>query len=230
MTRDRHTAAALFLAALAVLFAVGAAGAETAGGSPSGEVGTIAGQVIDASTGDPIIEAGVEVIGVQRQIRTDLDGRFSVKVPVGTYQVRFFAPLYQGARLEKVVVQPGKVATADVPLKPEGQAGVEVVEVVAQATKAAEATQLLKRQKAAVVSDNVAAETIKKSPDADAAEIVQRVPAVTIKDDKFIFVRGLGERYSSAILDGSRLPSPDPERRVVRSISSPRSSSTRSRS
>lgn len=182
---------------------------------PDAPVGTIAGQVLDAANGDPIIEAGVEVIGVQKQIRTDLDGRFSVKVPAGTYQVRFFAPLYQGARLEKVVVEPNKVATADVPLHPEGQKSVEVVEVVAQAAKAAEATQLLKRQRAATVSDNISAETIKKSPDSDAAEIVKRVPAVTIKDNKFIFVRGLGERYSSAILEGSRLPSPDPDRRVV---------------
>jgi TonB-dependent receptor len=181
----------------------------------SAPLGTIAGQVIDASTGDPIIEAGVEVIGVAKTIRTDLDGRYSVKVPAGTYQVRFFAPLYQGARLEKVVVEPSKVAKADVPLKPQGQAGIDIVEVVAQAQKAAEATQLIKRQKAAVVSDNIGAETIAKSPDADAAEIVQRVPAVTIKDDKFIFVRGLGERYSNALLDGSRLPSPDPTRRVV---------------
>jgi outer membrane receptor protein involved in Fe transport len=198
---------------LSALLLAGVAHAQPA--EPPAATGTIAGQVVDAASGDPIIEAGVEVIGVTKQIRTDLDGRYSVKVPAGTYSVRFFAPLYEGARIEKVVVDAGKVATAAVPLKPQGQAGVEVVEVVAQAAKAAEATQLIKRQKAAVVSDNVGAETIKKAPDADAAEIVQRVPAVTIRDDKFIFVRGLGERYSSAVLDGSRLPSPDPERRVV---------------
>ena len=197
---------------LALLVLPAASRAQTAAPEASG---TIAGQVIDASTGDPIIEAGVEIIGVPKQIRTDLDGRYSVKVPAGTYAVRFFAPLYTGARIEKVVVEAGKVANAAVPLKPQGQAGVEVVEVVAQAAKAAEATQLVKRQKAAVVSDNIGAETIKKAPDSDAAEIVQRVPAVTVKDDKFIFVRGLNERYSSAVLDGSRLPSPDPERRVV---------------
>ena len=191
-----------------------AIGLPTALAQTPASVGTIAGQVIDASTGDPLIEAGVEVIGVTKT-KTDLDGRYSVKVPPGTYQVRFFAPLYQGARLEKVVVEESKVAKADIPLKPQGGAGVEVVEVVAQAQKAAEATQLIKRQKAAVVSDNIGAETIAKSPDSNAAEIVERVPAVTIKDDKFIFVRGLGERYSSAILEGSRLPSPDPERRVV---------------
>lgn len=177
--------------------------------------GTIAGVVIDKVSGDPIIEAGVEVVGQQRTVRTDLDGKFSLKIAPGTYELRIFAPLYQGTRLTKVVVQPNRVATADTALAPAGAAGIDVVEVVAQAKKAAEATQLLKRQKADVVSDNVGAETIAKSPDADAAEVVQRVPAVTVKDDKFIVVRGLGERYSSAILNGSRLPSTDPLRRVV---------------
>ena len=178
-------------------------------------VGTISGVVLDGSSGDPIIEAGVEVIGLKKTVRTDLDGRYTVKVPPGTYALRMFAPGYGGARIERIVVQANKVATGDATLAPAGQAGIDVVEVVAQADKAAEATQLLKRQKASVVSDNVSAETIKKSPDADAAEIVQRVPAVTIKDDKFIVVRGLNERYSSALLNGSRLPSTDPERRVV---------------
>ncbi len=67
----------------------------------------------------------------------------------------------------------------------------------------------------ALVKDTVSAETIAKSPDKDAASVVKRVPAVTIKEGKFVFVRGLGERYSSALLDGSRLPSTDPSKRVV---------------
>jgi outer membrane receptor protein involved in Fe transport len=183
--------------------------------APPATPGTVAGVVIDKTSGDPIIEAGVEVLGQNRTVRTDLDGKYSVKLAPGTYQLRIFAPLYQGTRLQGVVVRAGQVTKADASLASTGTAGVEVVEVVAQAAKAAEATQLLRRQKSAVVSDNVAAETIAKSPDADAAEVVQRVPAVTIKDDKFIFVRGLGERYSSALLNGSRLPSTDPDRRVV---------------
>jgi hypothetical protein len=182
---------------------------------PGGAAGTIAGIVLDAATGDPLIDAGVEVVGTGRSARTDLDGRFSLRLPPGTYEVRFFAPLYQGARLPTVAVQAGKVARADATLQPAGEAGVEVVEVIAEADRAAEATQLLRRKKAPVISDNIAAETIKKSPDSDAAEVVQRVPAVTVKDDKFIFVRGLNERYSSALVEGSRLPSPDPDRRVV---------------
>ncbi len=179
-------------------------------------VGTVTGVVLDAKSGDPIIDAGVEVVGKGRTTRTDLDGRYTLKLPPGTYEVRVFAAEYQGARLERVTIQANAVTRGDATLNPLGaQAGVDVVEVVAQAAKAAEATQLLKRKKAAVVEDNIAAETIKKSPDSDAAEVVTRAPAVTVRDDKFIFVRGLGERYSNALLNGSRLPSTDPDRRVV---------------
>ncbi len=177
--------------------------------------GTVAGKVVDGVTGDAIIEAGVEIVGTGAKTTTDLDGHFTLSVPAGTYDVRIFAPAYQSVRLSNVSVQPNKIARANAALSPAGKAGIEVVEVVAQADKAAEATQLLQRKKAAVVSDTISAETIAKSPDSSAAEIVQRAPAITIKDSKFIFVRGLGERYSSALLNGSRLPSTDPDKRVV---------------
>jgi len=179
------------------------------------DVGTVTGIVTDASNGEPIIEAGVEVVGQGKKIRTGIDGDFSVKLAPGNYQLRVFAPLYDGARLQNVVVEANKVTKVTATLKAQGEAAMETVEVVAAASKAAESTQLMKRKQSAVVSETIAAQTIEKSPDSDAAEIVQRVPAVTVKDDKYIYVRGLGERYSSALLDGSRLPSTDPNKRVV---------------
>jgi hypothetical protein len=192
------------------------AGAQAPPQPPAGAAATatIAGKVTDKSSGEPVIEAGVEVVELGTKGKTDIDGKYALKVPPGRYQVRIFAPLFQGVRLQNVVATPEKVATVNAALTA-AQAGVDVVEVVAQADKAAEATQLIQRRKSAVVSETVSAETIKKSPDSDAAEVVQRVPAVTVKDNKFIFVRGLGERYSSALLNGSRLPSTDPDRRVV---------------
>lgn len=178
-------------------------------------LGTITGIVLDASSGDPIIEAGVEVMGAGKKTRTDLDGKYIIKIAPGKYEVRVFAPLYQGTRLQNVVVAADQPTTANASLRPEGDAAVEVVEVVAEADKAAEATQMVVRQKSSVVSDNIGAETIQKSTDSDAGEIVTRVPAVVVKDDKYINVRGLNERYTGALLNDSRLPSTDPERRVV---------------
>jgi hypothetical protein len=214
MQMDGGIARALLFWLVFSITSIGTALAQPASAENPAE-GTITGIVLDGVSGDPIIEAGVEVIGTGHKMRTDLDGKFSVRLAPGTYQLRVFAPLYQGARLQNVVVRAGEATKSSVSLKPEGEASVEVVEVVADASKAAESTQLLQRKKAAVVSDNVSAEVIKQSPDSDAGEIVQRVPAVTVKDDKFINIRGLNERYTSALLNGSRLPSTDPERRVV---------------
>ena len=59
------------------------------------------------------------------------------------------------------------------------------------------------------------AEQISKSPDSDAAQAVQRVSGVTVQDGRYVFVRGLGERYTVTQLNGARMPSPEPERRVV---------------
>jgi outer membrane receptor protein involved in Fe transport len=177
--------------------------------------GIISGTVVDAATSDPVIDAGVELVGRDQTERTDIDGKFRFAVPPGAYEVRVFAPGYVSVRLKNVFVSAGKIARADAALTLSGRAGMDVVEVVAKADAAAKATQLVKRQKADVVSERVSAEEIRESPDTNAAEVVQRVPAVTIKDNKFIVVRGLDERYSSALLNGSRLPSTDPNKRVI---------------
>ena len=181
---------------------------------PAPQTGTIVGTVLDKTTGDPLIQAGVEVVGQGKRVETDMDGHFTLTLPPGTYQLRVSAPLYQPVRLEGVKVKANQVLKQGVSLGA-ATANVEVVEVVAKANKAAEATQILERKKSAVVSETVSAEAIKKTPDKDVASIVKRVPAVTIKDDRFVFIRGLGDRYSGALLDGSRLPSTDPARRVV---------------
>jgi len=214
MTCARRASATAILVLLLALLPAAALAQQAPDAGTGGAQGTIQGSVLDVVTGDPVIHAGDELIGQKRTARTDIDGRFTFKVAPGSYQVRIYAPGYQSARITNINVQPGKTTLADTTLSPEGEAGVEVVEVVAQADKAAEATQILARQRADTVQETISAETIKTSPDSDAAEVVARVPAVTVKDD-FIFVRGLGERYSSALLNMSRLPSTDPNRRVV---------------
>lgn len=183
--------------------------------SPPAADGTISGTVIDKGTGEPMIDAGVEVVGTQKRARTDLDGKYSIKIAPGTYQVRFFQALYQGARIDDVKVVAGGKATVDAALAPEGKGAVETVEVVAKADKQADTIQLLERKNAATVADNIGAQTIKESSDSSAAEVVERAPAVTVRDGKFVYIRGLGERYSAALLNGSKLPSTDPNKRVV---------------
>jgi hypothetical protein len=179
--------------------------------------GSISGQILDSSNGRPVMGANVLVLDTEvPAAATDSDGRFGIRdVPPGEYSVRITAPRYGSALVEKVLVEDGKEASVRSGLTPQADAGIEVVEVVADVTESSEATQLLKRKMAPTVSDNLGAESISKTPDSDAAEVVTRIPSVTIKDGSFIVVRGLGDRYNSALMNGGRLPSPDPTRRVV---------------
>ncbi len=49
----------------------------------------------------------------------------------------------------------------------------------------------------------------------DIASALTRVTGLSLSQGKFVVVRGLNERYSSATLNGSPLPSPEPLRRVA---------------
>jgi hypothetical protein len=71
------------------------------------------------------------------------------------------------------------------------------------------------RKNQAFVADILGAEQLARTGDSDAASALRRVTGLTLVDGKFIYVRGLGERYSSARLNGASIPSPDLTRNVL---------------
>lgn len=71
------------------------------------------------------------------------------------------------------------------------------------------------RRSAANVTEALSAEQISRTGDADVATTLKRVTGLTVVDNKYVFVRGLGDRYSSVLLNGAQIPSPDPTRRVI---------------
>ncbi len=74
---------------------------------------------------------------------------------------------------------------------------------------------VMERMKQEVAVDLISAELISRVGDSNVASALRRVPGVTLVDDKFVYVRGLGERYSSTTLNGAAIPSPDLTRNVV---------------
>ncbi len=65
-----------------------------------------------------------------------------------------------------------------------------------------------------VVSDGISIEYLKKTPDRTVGDALKRVNGVTIQNDKFVLVRGLADRYNSAMLNKTILPSTEPDRRA----------------
>ena len=70
------------------------------------------------------------------------------------------------------------------------------------------------RSTPAVVSV-LSSEDIARTGEGDIAGALSRVTGLSVVGNGFVFVRGLGDRYSSSLLNGSPLPSPEPLRRVV---------------
>ena len=94
---------------------------------------------------------------------------------------------------------------------------IEMEEVVATATRlqGSAAAVIEERKNQAFVADILGSEQLSRTGDSDAASALRRVTGLTLVDGKFIYVRGLGERYSSARLNGASIPSPDLTRNVI---------------
>ncbi|WP_293679675.1 TonB-dependent receptor [uncultured Phenylobacterium sp.] len=65
------------------------------------------------------------------------------------------------------------------------------------------------------VASVITADDLVRQGDDTAAQALVRLAGLSVVSGRFIYVRGLGERYSSALLNGSPLPSPEPLQRVV---------------
>lgn len=171
----------------------------------------VRGHVEDSDTGEALIEALVSVVGRSEETRTDLDGDFAIALPPGTYTLRAFYELHDPVRVRQVVVRRGRMTELRIRLEPDRESVIELDAVTATADRATAASQLRIRQAAATVQDAVSAEEMSRAPDGSAGGVVRRVVAATLVDGQYLFVRGLGGRYTSVLLNSVPLPSLDPD-------------------
>lgn len=174
--------------------------------------GAIKGMVIDKD-GIPIPGATVIVVGSTSGTATDSKGNFTLKdIPASTVSVEVRCISYATMRINDIKVRGGQTKPLDVILQDATQNLNEVV-VTATYNKAS-ANGLYARQKAIVaMSDGVSADLIKKTADNNVAQVLKRVSGVTVESGKYVTVRGLSERYNNVQLNGSSVPSTEPNRR-----------------
>jgi len=91
---------------------------------------------------------------------------------------------------------------------------IQEVMVVGRLQSSAEEI-MMEREQSAVVADFIDTTAITRIGDSNVASALRRVPGVTLIDDKYVFIRGLGERYSTSLLNGAQIPSPDLTRNVI---------------
>lgn len=176
------------------------------------QTGTVTGTVVDQALGESLIGVTVQIEGKALGAMTDLEGRYTLKVPTGAYVLRFSYVGYQ-TMAKNIQVVANQVLKVDVSMKEEVANSTEVV-VEAAAITDSEGSLLRLRQKATSVSDAISAETISKSGSSSAADAMTKVTGASVVGGKYVFVRGLGERYSSTHLNGIELPSADPDKKA----------------
>lgn len=181
--------------------------------------GIITGKITDGESGDIMRSVTVELLTADKQptkkgAYSDVTGKYTIKkVAAGNYSLRFRYVGYETKLIENVEVVTGKTTTINVVLKLENKKSEEVV-VTARANKESKEAILAQRKNAAQVSDGVGQEEISKLPDGDAGQALKRVTGVTVVGDKFVYVRGVSERYNNTTLNGAALTSTEPDKKA----------------
>ena len=179
----------------------------------------ITGTVIDGEFNDPLPFANVILKNAANEsfiegITTDFDGKFLFEVVDGTYLIELSYVGYETQQITEINITGDKEFLIDVILNPSSNSLDEVVVATSQ-RKNSEVAILAIQKKSINLIDGLSAQTIKKTGDSNLAAAIKRVPGVSIQDGKFVYVRGLGDRYSKTLLGGLEVPGLDPDKNTL---------------
>ncbi len=110
--------------------------------------------------------------------------------------------------LSPAVAEGGEESTGD------GEATVEEVVVTGRFISSSQRL-VNERMTDAFATDLLGEDTIARLGDSTVGAALRRIPGLSLVDDKYVYIRGLGERYSASSLSGAQIPSPDLTRNVI---------------
>ncbi|MBN2682538.1 MAG: TonB-dependent receptor [Bacteroidales bacterium] len=177
--------------------------------------GHIRGTVYDDATGESIPAVSVYLEGTTIGNMTDFDGKFSIKAAPGTYNLILSFISYETIKIQGVTVKPGGVVVYDNLRLKTASLGIETVVVSHKEVRNTEVALTTMKKKSANLLDGISAASLKKTGDSDAASSMKRIPGVSVAGGKYVYVRGLGDRYTKTILNGMEIPGLDPDRNTI---------------
>ena len=172
--------------------------------------GILRGSVIDKKTGEPIIGATITVAGTNIGAITDYDGNYEINVPDGEeYEIEVRYVSYKNLVLENIKVKGETINNIELEEESVVLGGIEVV---ASLNRESENFLLLEQKKSVLSRQAVGAKELSRKGVSDAEGAVQKISGISKQEGvKNVFVRGLGDRYNTTMLNGFPIPSEDPE-------------------
>jgi len=176
--------------------------------------GTISGKIMDGEFNDVLPFANVAIKGTTVGTTSDFEGAYSLDIEPGTYTVTFSFLGYTTQEITGVVVEANQTVAVNVTLQP---AASQLDEVVLTTTvrKNTEASVLNLQKNSVTLMDGLSLESIKATGASNIASAIKRVPGVSVQEGKYVYVRGLGDRYTKSILNGMDIPGLDPDKNTV---------------
>ncbi len=178
-----------------------------------GQYGII-GTVIDGDFNEPLPFANILVLETGEGVTSDFDGKYTFELHAGTYSVQFSFVGYETKIITEIEVTNDEYTIIDVVINSAAQ-GLEEVVVTVEAKRNTEASVLEIQKKSASLIDGISAQAFKKIGASTIASAVKSVPGVSVQGGKYVYVRGLGDRYSKSILNGIDIPGLDPDRNTI---------------
>lgn len=177
------------------------------------QTGSINGNISDSRSKETIIGANVFIEGTTIGAATDLVGNFEIgSLKPGKYTVVVKYVSYKDQVITDVEVEAGKKTTLTISLVEDI---AELAEVVVTAKKeiSTDVNLVNEIKGAKLVVTGISSEQIVKMPDKDAAQVMQRMPGVTIADNRFVLIRGVPERYNQVLINQMIGPSTEIDKR-----------------
>ena len=178
------------------------------------ETGAVTGTLLDKESGEqPLPFANILIKGTTKGTTSDFDGLYTLEgIQPGTYTLEFSFVGYETVNKEVTVVA-GQTTTINVSL---GASAAALDEVLIKTTtkKESEAAILLEQKNAVTIQQKIGAQELSKKGVSDVATGLTKATGISKQSDK-LYVRGLGDRYNNAYLNGLPIPSLNPKLKLI---------------
>lgn len=177
--------------------------------------GKISGTITDKKTGETLIGVTVKIANTSNGLSTDVEGRYLLSgLTPGTYTVQASYIGYSTKNITEVVVKANVTTPVNIIMEESNSQNLNEVVITSRAKQESINTLFANQKNSLSISSGISAELIRKSPDRNTSDVLKRVSGASIQDNKFIIVRGLSDRYNSAMLNNAVLPNTEVDKKA----------------
>jgi len=180
---------------------------------------TIRGYAKDANTGEELVGATIYIKELKQGTISGLDGSFIFKnISTGNYTIDCSYIGYKTIEQE-ISIKENESHVIDFKLNLKSEE-IDQISVVAYKDQSTDLSARKSERTSSNLLNVISARSIELSPDQNVANVVQRMPGVTLDKSssgvgQYAMLRGMDKRYSYTLINGIKIPSTNSKHRYV---------------